>query len=412
MREGGDTSPLGQTAPGPEAEPGSRGLMFGILVYRLASFALMVFLAAVVDLRSPTLTAVLLFVIGCWILFVSRLRIWHVPWVRRVDLLLSATVLVVGPFLTAPGGIERQPFFAAAYPLSTVMIWATARGVVGGLGAAVVLAVPLALSRRLNGTSFDELGLNGSLSVFTGTAYYLIGGMVVGLINETLGRAARHLRSANEDAAQERERAARLREREALARTIHDSVLQALAVVHRRGQELAARERIEPAEVRNLVDLVDRQERDLRTLLRGTPEDPPPGAVPLRTVLEAGAFGTTGVDISVSTVEPAWVQASDAAEISSAVRAALDNVVRHASATHATIFGEVDSGELVVSIRDDGVGFDVDEPKDTRNGRFGIARSIRGRIEDLGGEVRIDSAPGRGTEVELRVPSVVEGSTS
>jgi signal transduction histidine kinase len=37
-------------------------------------------------------------------------------------------------------------------------------------------------------------------------------------------------------------------------------------------------------------------------------------------------------------------------------------------------------------------------------GRLGVAQSIRGRIAELGGTVRIDSTPGQGTEVELTVP--------
>ena len=37
-------------------------------------------------------------------------------------------------------------------------------------------------------------------------------------------------------------------------------------------------------------------------------------------------------------------------------------------------------------------------------GRLGVARSVRGRVEDLGGTVTVVSAPGQGTEVELRVP--------
>jgi signal transduction histidine kinase len=102
------------------------------------------------------------------------------------------------------------------------------------------------------------------------------------------------------------------------------------------------------------------------------------------------------------------VRADAAAEVSAAVRAALDNVVQHASAKRATIFGEAADGSLLVSIRDDGVGFDVGALSDTGGDHFGIARSIRGRIEDLGGAVRVESSPGRGTEVEIRMPLLEE----
>ena len=410
MRDDGHILGAGRTAPAPEAEPGQRGLTFGILVYRLVAYVLMVLLAAASELRSGPAMGVLLFAIGCWVIFVSRARVWDRTWVRWVDLVISTGLLLIGPFLLARGEVGRQPFFAAPYAISTVMTWAVGRGVAGGVAAALVLSIPFGSNRWLNGTPWDRLDVDDVLSILTGVAYYFLAGLVVGLFMQTLHRAAGSLRSANEEAARERERAARLRERESLARAIHDSVLQSLAVVHRRGQELAGGERVDPRDVAELVGLVDRQERELRTLLRDAPADAPIGAVPLRTVLEAAAFGVTAVAVSVSTVEPAWLRASAAAEVSAAVRAALDNVVQHASASTVTIFGEMDGGRLVVSIRDDGVGFDVGSVGEAADGHFGIARSIRGRIEDLGGDVRIDSAPGRGTEVEIRLPAFEERS--
>ncbi|MGH2671342.1 MAG: sensor histidine kinase, partial [Actinomycetota bacterium] len=98
-------------------------------------------------------------------------------------------------------------------------------------------------------------------------------------------------------------------------------------------------------------------------------------------------------------------RASGAEEISAAVRQALENVARHAEASSATVFGERDGEEIAISIRDDGVGFDVDEASLAADGRLGIARSMRGRIEQLGGTMRIRSEPGGGTEVEFRIPS-------
>ena len=396
----------------PESEPGRRGLMVGILVYRVVSFALMVVLAAAVGLRAPIATWAILGAIGAWIAVITWLRAWERRWVRWVDLAISAALLVAAPYLAAEGFLSRQPMIASAYPVSSAMLWAAMRGVPGGLAAAIVLAIPLAAARWLNGIPWSAHSLGAVLSIFTGVVYYVIGGVVVGLFTETMDRAAKGLRSANEAAALERERVARLREREAFSRTIHDSILQSLALVHRRGQELAGRSLVEPREVSDLVELVDGQERELRTLLRAAPVDPPEGGVPLRTVLEAGAFGIMGVEVSVSTVEPAWVAAAAAAEVSAAVRAALDNVVRHAHASQATVFGECDEGQLIVSIRDDGEGFEPDAIFDAPGGRFGIAHSIVGRIRDLGGEVRIESGPGRGTEVELRVPvATAEGKT-
>ena len=67
-----------------------------------------------------------------------------------------------------------------------------------------------------------------------------------------------------------------------------------------------------------------------------------------------------------------------------------------------------ETGEVVVSIRDDGVGFDYDEETLRREGRLGVLRSMKGRIEELGGSMSVHSAPGRGTEIEFHLP-VAEG---
>ena len=54
----------------------------------------------------------------------------------------------------------------------------------------------------------------------------------------------------------------------------------------------------------------------------------------------------------------------------------------------------------IYTIHDDGTGF---APSQTREG-VGLSRSIRGRMEEVGGRVEIDSRPGSGTEVRLWLP--------
>jgi signal transduction histidine kinase len=61
--------------------------------------------------------------------------------------------------------------------------------------------------------------------------------------------------------------------------------------------------------------------------------------------------------------------------------------------------------QLQVTIRDDGAGLNPGRLEAAeREGRLGVAGSIRGRIADLGGAATITSAPGQGTTVELAVP--------
>jgi signal transduction histidine kinase len=175
--------------------------------------------------------------------------------------------------------------------------------------------------------------------------------------------------------------------------------------VQRRGRELAAQDRIAGSDVAELARVAEEEERQLRALLRREPEDAPEGTLPLRTVLQAAAFGISGIAVTVSTVDPVWIPANGAEELSAAVRQALDNVVEHARATGVTIFGERDGSEIAISVRDDGDGFVVDEAAMAADGKLGISRSMRGRIEQIGGTMRLVSTPGRGTEVEFRLPA-------
>ncbi len=80
---------------------------------------------------------------------------------------------------------------------------------------------------------------------------------------------------------------------------------------------------------------------------------------------------------------------------------ALANVVRHAGARRAQVTLRSAAGEARLTIADDGGGFDVELA--LRGAGLGLA-SIDERARLLGGQVRIASAPGSGTEVEVRVP--------
>jgi signal transduction histidine kinase len=99
------------------------------------------------------------------------------------------------------------------------------------------------------------------------------------------------------------------------------------------------------------------------------------------------------------------VPAAMATELAAAVREALVNVEKHAGAgAKAWVLLEDLGSEIVVSVRDDGVGIEPGRVAEAeREGRMGIARSLRGRIAELGGSVTLETAPGEGVEWELRV---------
>ncbi|MGW0187889.1 MacS family sensor histidine kinase [Streptomyces sp. NPDC003362] len=207
------------------------------------------------------------------------------------------------------------------------------------------------------------------------------------------------------------------RERERLARDIHDSVLQVLAMVKRRGAALGG-------EAAELGRLAGEQEVALRTLVSGgmvpvsrVSEDAAQGAV-VRAVEEPdGSDGPVdlrgllmpyaGARVSVAEPgAPVTLPADAARELAAAVGAALDNVERHAGAqARAWILIEDEPDEVIVSVRDDGPGIPEGRLAQAEGeGRMGVALSIRGRLRDLGGSAELFSTPGQGTEVELKVP--------
>ncbi|MEV7086615.1 DUF5931 domain-containing protein [Streptomyces sp. NPDC093085] len=230
------------------------------------------------------------------------------------------------------------------------------------------------------------------------------------------------------------------RERERLARDIHDSVLQVLAMVQRRGTALGG-------EAAELGRMAGEQEIALRTLVSSglvptsrVSEDAALGAV-VRTVDTAGQDGEAGSGTGGPTGAgdaggaesagagpcdlrallapyagsrvtfsepgaPVPLEPAAAREVAAAVGAALDNVVRHAGPdARAWILVEDWQREVIVTVRDDGPGIPEGRLAQAEGeGRLGVALSIRGRLRDLGGTAELVSVPGQGTEVELKVP--------
>ena len=87
------------------------------------------------------------------------------------------------------------------------------------------------------------------------------------------------------------------------------------------------------------------------------------------------------------------------------VQEAVTNVIRHADTKRATVTVDQRDGKLELAIRDDGRGFDV---RDAMNrAASGTALGLLGmqeRVQILGGEIEIDSAPGRGTRIRISLP--------
>ena len=145
---------------------------------------------------------------------------------------------------------------------------------------------------------------------------------------------------------------------------------------------------------------MSQQERDLREFLFGATR-----AADLGAGLRAAAarfeqvFGGR-VDVIVAVDTPELVP-PDCEALVGAVGEALINAGKHGQASKVTVYVEpADDGGVFCSVKDDGRGFD---PATTAE-RVGLSRSIRGRINEVGGRVELNSRPGEGAEVCLWLP--------
>lgn len=402
--------------PLPLQDPGRgrRTLSAGILLFRWAALAWMGVLAATGEaLRRPEVAWVAIGACLGWTawLTVTGRRREQAPFLW-FDLALSLGVILVSGLVVFEGEVVGpRPFFATAYPIAAVLLWGVARGVPGGIFAGLALGAGLILSRPVNDVGLDELTRAHVQGMLSGIVNYVIAGAAVGMVSSLLRRSEEALARATEEAMRHRERAARLAERESLARKIHDSVLQALALVHKRGREMGERESVPGPEVRALAETAGEQEQRLRALIQREPEEAPrAGTASLREALEQAAMQITAVPVTVSAVGAVWLPHGHVEEIAAAARQALENVVRHAGATRAAVFADEEDGWVTVSVRDDGHGFVYDEERLRAEGRMGMLTSMKGRIEALGGTMRVETAPGAGCEVEFRVPRTEQRS--
>jgi signal transduction histidine kinase len=341
--------------------------------------------AAVAGVRWRVPLAAGLAVLAALVLFIAyaattgdpaKLMAQHAVLPSVLILILCAAVGGAVTGATAPPLTSRGALPAVLGPLVGVLA-------VGGLQAIQVTS---------------QFGAVSQYDVIPAAVLFLVAGAGIGGLGLVRLAAARG--TDRRHAEQIRQEAA-ASERDRLGRSIHDGVLQVLALVRREGTDLGGHGS-------ELAALAGAQEVALRSLLASDASTAAGGrnfAMDLRGPVRALAAPNVEVAMPAQPVELPPVVA---AEVIAAMRAALDNVGKHAGpGARAWILLEDEQNGVRVTVRDDGVGFPSERPAEAaRAGRLGIAQSICGRIADCGGTATIDSRPGEGTEVEFWVPRV------
>jgi signal transduction histidine kinase len=326
---------------------------------------------------------------------------------------------------------RKQAFGLIALGIGLAIAAGTASGVVsgwlvGGLGVALVGAVLVwreadeSQRRRMrDGARTGTLGsavlgsggrgalvrvLTGAALVMSGIAIFLLRSVnldqvqfallavlaaLVGVAMLTVPFWVRLVRDLGE------ERAARVRteERAEIAAHLHDSVLQTLALIQKHTEA--------PREV---LRLARGQERQLREWLYPSAKVGADGEAVLLSDAITRAVGevedTFAVKIDQVVVGDSQLDEKLVALVQAA-REAMVNAAKHAGVPEFSLYAEVESDQVTVFVRDRGGGF---EPDKVSADRHGLADSIRGRMERNGGEVRLRTSPGEGTEVQLFMP--------
>lgn len=283
---------------------------------------------------------------------------------------------------------------AQSLPSVSVLAAILTTAIAGGRRPAIAAGFGLGLARYVGWLPFAD-GRVVSVQRVASWVLLMVTGWTAGYILVRLAAADRSI--------------ATFRAREEVARTLHDGVLQTLAVVQRRSDDA------------ELVELARTQELELREYLFGSGPDPADGEPDLAGGLRSVARRAEqrhGLRVEVITAPdlPGGDERGIVA-VCGAVGEALTNAAKHGEADRVVVYAEptedrVAAGpigpgtrpgrdEVFVSVKDDGGGFD---PAETRE-RHGLGHSIRGRIDEIGGRVEVDGRPGRGAEIRIWAPT-------
>lgn len=318
-----------------------------------------------------------------------------------------------GVALTAPDGVYL------AFPLFFLIMHLT-RGWVAVVLVAATAAVAIGAIAVHGGWSVGGVVgplLGAAIAVVVGTGFRM-------LMQEAATRAAAidALLAARADVAEMSRRAGELDERARLAADIHDTVAQGLSSIQLllHSAEASARDHDDPARnagdraaagartldhVRMARQVAADNLRETRRIIAALQPGALAGAdlpVALARVC-AATPATAGGDPATFTVDgdarplPADVEAT----LVRVAQASIANVARHARATRCTVTLTYQPDSVSLDVVDDGIGFDP--AADPPPGAVGIA-GVRRRMDALGGQLVIESAPGSGCGVSVRVP--------
>jgi signal transduction histidine kinase len=281
---------------------------------------------------------------------------------------------------TASYAADAGDLFHGGYPISWLVVLAYGRGMGVALAGSLILVVQQSVLLLQSGRS--AVSAVGSI-VFV--LYAVIFGWLFGMIRTS----DTERRIAVAELTAEREANARRLERLELANKLHDSVLQTLQVIDtdaedsERVRKLARRQ---TRELRNLVDAyASADATSLRTALVNVASD-------IEELYDVDVSAVIRTDIDMDPTLGALVEAA---------REAMTNSAKYSGTERIDLYAAIEDGAIAIYVRDEGRGFDVEH---VQTGH-GLEHSVHGRVQEVGGDVCIESTPGEGTEVKVSAVS-------
>ena len=208
---------------------------------------------------------------------------------------------------------------------------------------------------------------------------------------------------------QEVQKLAVVDERLRISRDLHDGIIQSLYAVSLSLEDVADLIPDNKAEAEARVDrAIDRLHTtigDIRTFIVGLGTEAGSGLGGAVESMAHELLDGTGIDVALDLSGAAAldgrISPEAAHELSQIAREAVSNIARHSGAGEARITISVKGDEAVLTVDDDGAGFDPEQR--LGSGHFGLA-NLRDRSTAVAGDLTIDTEEGRGTRIIVRLP--------
>jgi signal transduction histidine kinase len=329
---------------------------------------------------------------------------------RRLETWEGAAVIAAVTALSVVAFSTVEPIRYTVFP---ALIWAAFR--FGPPGATLSVAISTAVAI---GITASDLGPFSKLTIDHETLnmqlYIWVAALTTLFLSAVVSERERSARALAEARGTEGARA--LEERRRIARDLHDSVSQALfsAVLHTRtAQKALVQEGGSPSgsvgrSLGTIAALTKGVQSEIRSLILELRRDRVHDGLVAALARHASAMGRVAgltIDVQGPGLRLALSDPVEA-QLLAIGREALANVQRHAAATAVHVRVEAHPDQVVLAVRDNGRGFN---PAAGHPGHFGL-ESMRSRAAEIGGRITIESVPGSGSLVEVRVPTETDSA--